>query len=311
MDRVIVVPLIMLLLSIFVVYVVSLTGTLAEKYAPWIISIASWTTTLTMAAIKKREEDKRKKEIDVINKLVQKEELTVEVSGLTSRKERTKAEMQHLQGRIRSYEEYIRRNLPSQAKQVAKQTLLNEKKFELERSLAKEYREWRDVNSQLTGSTSMGEDIQNAIEDSILPKYIREKRLEDAKSLLIVITSVFGVITFLWPFIPLQLSLPIFLIPLSVVGAYILRNYVRTLPKQTVIATLKFGGSFIAFTGSCVVAFIGISLLASGALADPDTDMLALAFLAAGSMSAIPSGAVLFKMAMTTRTPRRRRHGTT
>jgi hypothetical protein len=210
---------------------------------PWVLFSISFTTTIALGIRSLRREGSLKKEYTAIEKAIEKDKLETEITELDSEKTEKETKVHELENRLRSVEEerqalvkYIRNDLHKEAKEVAENTMLSERASRQEEQLLELFEEWKETKDRLSNYTStVNPKIRNIIESELKPRHELQKNIDNVKSFLLVIATLFGVISFLWPEIPVLFVLLILGIPAIAALGFMLHNYIKLNP------TLKTG----------------------------------------------------------------------
>jgi len=207
---------------------------------PWVLFSISFTTTIALSIRSLRRESSLKKEYAAIEKAIEKDKLETEITELDSEKTEKETKMHELESRLKSIDEerqalvkYIRNDLRKEAKEVAENALLSERASKQEEQLIELFAEWKETKDRLSNYTStVNPKIRKIIESELKPRHELQKNIDNVKSFLLVIATLFGVISFLWPEIPVLFVLFILGIPAVIALGFMLHNYRKLNPTS-------------------------------------------------------------------------------
>lgn len=236
---VVVLTFVLAIVLIFVSLVLAGYIPLETATVPWILFSISFTTTIVLGIRALQRESSLKKEYVAIEKAIQKDKLETELTQLNSEKTEKETKMHELENQLRSAEEerqalvkYIRNDLRKDAKDVAENAVLSERASRQEEQLLKLFEEWRETKDRLSKYTSdVNPRIRDIIENELKPRHKLQENIDNMKSILLAIATLFGVISFIWPNAP-GLLIALFLgIPAIAVLGFMLQNYIKLKPS--------------------------------------------------------------------------------
>lgn len=249
----------------FIVLVLSGNAQLEERSIPWVLFSISFIMTVVLAVRSIHKEGSLKKDYEAIAKALEKDKLETQITQLDSEKIKKEHRVRELESRLaaagnekQAFIKYIRDDLRNEAKDAAQQTILLERASRQEEELIKLFGEWEETKKCITGFTStVSPKIRDMIEDYLKPRYTLQKNIDNAKSFLLIITTLFGVVSLVRPQIPLLFALPIFGLPIVIMISFMLRNYTRLNPtfrevvRENTPLFAAFSVLVLAISGIC------------------------------------------------------------